>query len=514
MESSGPPAAPRRIHWWPVAVIVATATVAIAWERSQDVPFQQKNLSAIGVVVGHAMALLAWWIGASGATVRARALGTLAAAAVIALPFGMFRIRGVSGDLLPVFEPRWHRIEGPRVVIGGEATVGPAADGEYAQFLGPEHTGVVPGPEPETDWTAHPPRELWRVPVGLGWSGFAVSGGRAVTHEQQGEEEALTCRDALSGKLLWSHGEPAHYATTIAGEGPRATPTISGGRVYALGSVGTLACVELATGKPVWRHLLKDELGAGVPAWGFSASPLVDGGRVIVSVGGSEGRSVAAFDAATGALLWAAGDEGASYGSPFPAVLDGVKQILVYGGRSLASHDAASGKLLWKQPWGSGQPLIAVPVLAGPDRVMVSAGYGVGAELFSAKHGADGAWTIRSEWVSKKLKAKFANPVRIGGMAVGLDDGILAAIDLADGKQLWKEGRLGHGQGVLRGGILLMMSESGELVAMRPDATGAHELARTKVFAGKTWNPVAMAGDRLYLRNDTEAACLRLEIRK
>jgi outer membrane protein assembly factor BamB len=331
-----------------------------------------------------------------------------------------------------------------------------------------------------------------------------------VTHEQAGEEEALTCRDALTGALLWTHGEPGHYATTIAGEGPRATPTIAGGRVYALGSLGTLVCVDLATGTRVWRHSLHDELGAGVPGWGFSGSPLVADGRVIVSAGGSDGRSVAAFDAKTGALLWAKGDEGNSYGSPFPAVLDGVPQVVVFGGRSVAAHDAATGTLLWRQAWGVGQPLVAVPVVAGPDRLMVSAGYGVGAELFSVRRGLDGAWTNRSEWASKKLKAKFANPVRFGNLAVGLDDGILAAIDLADGRQLWKDLRLGHGQGVRCGGILLVLSESGELVALRPDAAGPHELARLKVFSGKCWNPVAMAGDRLYLRNDAEAACYRI----
>jgi outer membrane protein assembly factor BamB len=166
--------------------------------------------------------------------------------------------------------------------------------------------------------------------------------------------------------------------------------------------------------------------------------------------------------------------------------------------------------MLWKQEWGVGQPLVAMPVVAGPNRIVVSAGYGVGAELFEVRRGPGDSWNVQRQWASKRLKAKFSNPVRIGGALVGLDDGILAAIDLSDGHGLWKEGRYGHGQALLCGVVLLVMAESGELVALRPDTTGPHELSRFRVFSGKTWNPVALAGDRLYLRNDTEAACLRI----
>ena len=513
METNGSPGTRPGVRWWPAVVLVAMAAAAVAWEWSQDVPFQRKNLSAIGIVGGHAIALLFWWVGASGASVRARAIGTLVVLVAVALPVSLLRIRGVSGDLLPVFEPRWRRA-GPVALANPsppQASSSLVVPGEYPQFLGPDRNGIVPGPEPETDWKAHPPRELWRTPVGTGWSGFAVSAGRAVTHEQAGDEERLVCRDAATGAIQWTHAESGHYATTIAGEGPRATPTIAGGRVYALGSLGTLVCVDLATGGLAWHRSLRDEVGAGVPSWGFSGSPLVAGGRVIVSAGGSEGRSVVAFDAMTGARSWASGDEGNSYGSPLATVLDGVPQVVVFGGRSVAAHDATSGKLLWKQAWGVGQPLVAMPVVTGPDRLVVSAGYGVGAEMFVVRRAAGDTWTVRSEWGSKRMKAKFSNPVRLGGMVVGLDDGILAAIDLADGHALWKEGRYGHGQSLLCGGVLLVMAESGELVALRPDATGPHELARTRVFSGKTWNPVALAGDRLYLRNDTEAACLRID---
>jgi len=119
---------------------------------------------------------------------------------------------------------------------------------------------------------------------------------------------------------------------------------------------------------------------------------------------------------------------------------------------------------------------------------------------------------MRSLWVSKRLKAKFANPVAFSGIVCGLDDGILAAIDGETGAGLWKEGRWGHGQGLRVGEHYLLMAESGELVLLLPDRQGPGELGRMRVFDAKTWNPIALAGDRLLVRNDREAVCLKLGI--
>ena len=93
----------------------------------------------------------------------------------------------------------------------------------------------------------------------------------------------------------------------------------------------------------------------------------------------------------------------------------------------------------------------------------------------------------------------------------GLDDGILACVNLADGAQRWKEGRYGHGQGLLVGDDYLLMSESGELVLLRLTPESPNELARFRVFNSKTWNPIALSGDLLLVRNDQEAVCLRLK---
>ena len=194
------------------------------------------------------------------------------------------------------------------------------------------------------------------------------------------------------------------------------------------------------------------------------------------------------------------------------ATLAGRRQILAYNHRHITAHDAADGAVLWEYPWGRGYPHVAVPVVAGPDRVLFSAGYGVGSELLEIKPAADGRLAAERVWQSLKLKAKFANPVARDGFLYGLDDGVFTCLDLRDGAPKWKEGRYGHGQGLLVGDLFLLMAENGELVLLRPTPAGPGELHRFRVFSSKTWNPPALAGDLLVVRNDLEAVCLRVPL--
>ena len=110
------------------------------------------------------------------------------------------------------------------------------------------------------------------------------------------------------------------------------------------------------------------------------------------------------------------------------------------------------------------------------------------------------------------MKAKFAHMFIRDGCVFGLDDGMFACVDLKDGAQKWKEGRYGHGQGLLVGDLYLLMGESGELVVLRPTHDAPYELARFRVFNSKTWNPIALSGNLLLVRNDREAVCLRLAL--
>lgn len=504
------------IRWWPAIAILALATVVIIGFRTiGDHPFQWRNMRMIGTGLIASGLLLLWWITCSRTHWQLR-LGVFAAVlgvfGVLALTF---RYKGVSGDLFPIFEPRWTRsapaVSKPASAAAPVSTPAVRSRPDFPQFLGPKRTGVLEGPALDPDWAAHPPRVVWRQPVGSAWSGFAIVGERALTQEQQGDQELVTCRDLSTGLVLWTHADATRYETPIAGIGPRATPTVVSNRVYTLGGTGRLNCLELATGKPVWSRDLAADGDTKMPGWGFACSPLVLGDKLIVSSGG-KGKSVIAYRADTGDIVWAAGDSGTSYASPLAAILAGIPHILMFNGGRITGHDAGSGAVLWEKSWGVGNPHVAMPVITGPDTVLFSAGYGAGAEVFRVVPGGPGKAGIESVWASKKMKAKFSNPVALDGFLYGLDDGILACVDLKDGLQRWKEGRYGHGQGLLVHDLLLLMSEGGELVLLKPTPQGAGELHRFRVFDGKTWNSIALAGDRLIVRTDLEAVCLELGV--
>jgi outer membrane protein assembly factor BamB len=280
------------MRWWPAAVVLflGAAAMGVVWldpSRSH----QQRNLTALATAVFVVPLLLAWWGLLSRAPVRARVAGLGGFVGLAALFFSLFRVSGVSGDLKPIFSWRWHGVPPTQQSASPASQPGAAAAAsvvraDFPQFLGPERDGHIRGVELATDWEHRPPVELWRRPVGAGWSGFVVSGDRAVTLEQDGGEEVVSAWNVNTGERAWSSRSPGRYATTIAGEGPRSTPLIVGGRVYALGATGTLSCLAMADGRLLWRASLTELARCGVPEWGFASSPAWVDGKVVVLAGG------------------------------------------------------------------------------------------------------------------------------------------------------------------------------------------------------------------------------------
>lgn len=507
----------RPIRWWPALIVLMLILAGAIWVRTRDdLYFQQKNIITAQIVMGGGLLLLLWWIFLSRAPKRLRQLVAVGVLLAMLTVGALFRIRGVSGDLVPILEPRWANRELPKP----EATLIQEAmpismmmlRDDFPQFLGPQRNAILTNVKLNPDWAAQPPEIVWKQKIGAAWSGFSLVAGRAYTQEQRGADECVTCYDAQTGKLLWVHADATRYFTTIAGEGPRATPTVSEGKVFTFGATGRLNCLEAATGKVLWTQDTAKLASAKLPDWGFTSSPLVLGERVIVSVGGTKQKSLLAFHRDTGELLWSAGDAEASYSSPALATLAGVPQVLIFNSGFIAAHVPESGKILWEYPWGIGYPHVAMPIPVGTNRVLFTSGYGVGTELLEIAPRANGSLAASAVWKSKRLKAKFSNPVLRDGFVYGLDDGIFACLDVTDGALKWKEGRYGHGQGLLLGEHFLLMAESGELVLLRPTPEAPNELARFRVFNDKTWNPIALSGDLLFVRNDQEAACVRLKL--
>ena len=507
---------PKRRTWRPLIIILALCVIALAviwiWPEVQR---QQRYLRSAGTFVVCAFISGIWFLFFAPVVLWRRIAFLFIGIAVIVIAASSFRITGVTGDLIPILEPKWKNARGTAepmpAVPNSKTNSSPQPSASFPQLYGASRNAIVSAPRLDTNWTARPPRLLWQQPIGGGWSGFAVKNNLAITQEQHDEEELITCYDLLTGRRIWSHANQTRYATTIAGEGPRATPTISSNRVYTFGATGILDCLDLASGQRIWSRSAAAENDASLPEWGFSSSPLMVDDKVIVSVGGSENRSLVAYRAGDGEFLWGAGHRGAGYSSPIEATLLGERQILYFSTDATISVDL-SGKPLWEHPWQRGQPKVSLPVIVSSNLVFVSSGYGAGCELIELSQDSSRKWKTDSAWKTLALKSKFAPIFLLGDYIYGLDDGIFTCVDLKTGQRRWKDGRYGHGQGLLVSGIILLTSESGEVILIKPNPQELAELGRFQVFTEKTWNPPALAGEYLLLRNHKSAACVQLPI--
>jgi hypothetical protein len=380
---------------------------------------------------------------------------------------------------------------------------------DWPGFRGPGRDGVFRGVRIATDWASSPPVELWRRPIGPGWSSFAVQGDLVYTQEQRGNDEEVSCYRLATGEPGWTHRDPARFWESNAGPGPRATPTLAHGRVYTLGATGILNALDAGSGAVVWSRNAAADTKVEVPGWGFTGSPLVVGNAVIVATSGR----LAAYDAATGEPRWLGPDGGAGYSSPHLATFDGVAQVLLLRGARSTSVAPADGTLLWEH---KGEPGVSIlqPSLTADGDVLVAGGDamgGTGIRRLAVAHGP-GGWTATERWLSKGLKPYFSDFVVHEGHAYGFDGSILSCIDLEDGTRKWKGGRYGHGQLVLlpEQDLLLVLSEEGELALVGATPGSFTEIARVPAIEGKTWNHPVLAGDTLLVRNDREMAAFRL----
>jgi hypothetical protein len=388
-----------------------------------------------------------------------------------------------------------------------EPSAGAKTAADWPGFRGPGRNGIVTGVQIKTDWSASPPVELWRRPIGPGWSSFAVHGDLLYTQEQRGEEELVACYSASAGKPVWKHRDKTRFWESNAGAGPRATPTLSNGRVYTLGGTGIVNALDGGTGAVVWSRNAATDTGAKLPGWGFSGSPLVVGDLVIVAASGT----LVAYDIATGDQRWLGPKGREGYSSPQLLTIDGVTQVLQLDGSGLISVAPAEGKVLWEHPW-KGYPIVQPAQTADGD-VLISVSVESGTRRLAATNGPDG-WTVKERWTSTGLKPYFNDFVVHKGHAFGFDGSILACIDLADGSRKWKGGRYGNGQLVLLPDqdLLLVLSEEGELALVKATLDKFTELARFPALEGKTWNHPVLVGDVLLARNGEQMAAFRLPV--
>jgi outer membrane protein assembly factor BamB len=427
--------------------------------------------------------------------------------------FMVLRTGGLTAEFNNDLHWRWSRTPEQRLLAqtseqpatANASAAASSTESGWPGFRGPLRDGTVHGTHIKTDWSASPPVEIWRRPIGPAWSSFAVQNGRFYTQEQRGDEEVVSCYDVTTGKPVWRHSDNARFYESNAGAGPRATPTLNNGRLYTQGGTGIVNALDAATGDVVWTRNSVNDTGAKVPGWGIAGSPLVVNDLVVVAAAGN----LVAYEAATGKTRWLGPPGGTGYSSPQLLTVNGIQQIVLLRSTGVTSVSLADGKMLWEHAW-EGVPIVQ-PAVASNGDLLISVSQSSGLRRLTIGQGS-GGWTTQERWTTEDINPWFNDFVVHKGYAFGFDGSSLVCVNLEDGKLKWRGKRYGYGQLVLlpEQDVLLVLSEQGELALAKATADQFTELAHFPALEGKTWNHPVLVGNVLLVRNDHEMAAFKL----
>lgn len=377
----------------------------------------------------------------------------------------------------------------------------PLASAEWNQWRGPNRDGKSVESGLLAAWPESGPERVWMIEsLGAGYSSLAVANGTLFTQGAKDGKQFLIALDAETGEIKWEteHGKPF---SNRRGDGPRGTPTVDGGRVYALGADGNLICADAETGAKIWeRHLLKTYRGKNIN-WGMSESPLVDGDRLIVNAGGA-GASIVALDKATGKELWKTQSDKAGYSSAVAADIGGVRQYVVFTGEAAVGVLARNGELLWRYtPVSNKTANVATPIVRD-NLVFLSSSYGTGCALLRLES-TGGSTTASEVYFSQEMKNHYSSSVLIDDHLYGFSGRILTAMNFETGEVTWQDRSVGKGQMILADGRLYILSDGGVVGLVEPDPGEYREISRFEVGSGDypTWTLPVISDGTLYLRD-------------
>jgi outer membrane protein assembly factor BamB len=546
------PIDPSRVRRFPVKLTVVTLVAVMAGVLAVVFISDIEDVAHLGLDVVMVITLLTiiglilLWLGWILFLSRWKWVTRIIASIVLLLvPYGLLKVfRPVhGGDTNPMrFEPIWVQrpeLSTAEVVENTGVDLNAEAPSDFARFLGHDQDGVIRNGSPiDAAAFTQKARIVWKNPIGLGWSGFSARNGYAVTMEQRGDDECVTCYEIATGSLKWIYSYKARHKDSISlgRVGPRSTPTIHQGHVYAIGALGHLVCLNGADGSVVWKKELNEVLGITLGeaedsdgfktyfennttlSWGRSGAPLIVDDTVVIPGGGPAGEQRAtllAFDLMTGEEKWRSGTEMIAYGSPVLATVAGRRQILMTAETLALGFDASTGEQLWSHPrpgQTDGAANTSQLTVISESDVLTSKGYPDGGGERIHLEDKDGTLVATSVWqTSQVLKTKLTSPLLHDGYAYSLSNAFMECARLSDGKQMWKRrGRFGHGQVLLVGDKILVHSEWGQLFLLEATPDEYRELGKVETIDGICWNTLCLTGNLLLVRSELEAACIEI----
>lgn len=370
---------------------------------------------------------------------------------------------------------------------------------------------------------------LWKVETPTGFSSFTVGGAQVFTivrKELEGNPtELLLALDIKTGAEQWSaplsiinkydNGGNDGTSDNKGGDGPRSTPAFSDGMVYVIDANLVVYAFDAATGKQVWkREVIKENDGVNI-RWQNAASPIIDG-NVLLMGGGGHGQALLGINKKSGDIVWKGEDDTITHATPVLATIHGVHQCIFFTQKGLVSVDPQKGTVLWRGEFPFKVSTAASPVVY-EDVVYCSAGYGVGAGAFKvskagSKFSAEMIWRRENECFNH-----WSTPVVKDGYLYGMFSfkaygvGPVACVDIKTGKDMWQEPGFGPGQVILSGDNVIALSDKGELVVLKADPKGYHEIKRESLVEGKVWSYPVLAYNRILARSTVEGGCWEIK---
>jgi outer membrane protein assembly factor BamB len=397
----------------------------------------------------------------------------------------------------------------------GSGVLAQAPQASWTQWGGPTRDFMSPSTGLAGAWPAAGPRRLWSRPFGEGHSMVLAEGGRlysmyrpvAPARGQFAQEEVVAALDAATGRTVWEHRYPSPTGGVnyTEGAGPHATPLIAGNRLIVAGSRREFFALDKHSGKLLWSHDFMKEYAAPEIDRGMANSPLLYNNTVIVPIGG-KGQAVGAFDPATGALLWKAGDVEYSPASPLLITVDGQQQLVMFGGDRIAGLDPANGRASWTHPhrtdWGLN---ISNPVWTPSDHLLLfSSAYGTGSRALELRQ-SGGKTTVKERWAVNRVRVHIGTIIRLGDYAYmssgDFGPAFLTAVNTGDGSIAWQDRTFARAQLLHADGKLIVLDEDGTLALVTVSPQGMQVLSRAQILEHRAWTPPTLVGRTLYVRD-------------
>lgn len=387
---------------------------------------------------------------------------------------------------------------------------------DWPQWRGQNRDGISSEKAILTNWPDTGPEKIWRIEIGEGFSGISAANGALFTMWDEGEGQFLVRLDAGTGKEQWRFRISEQFQNQY-GNGPRSTPLVNEGIVYAISADGHLAAVESENGELQWGYDLAKSFGSQIPGIGYSSSPLIEEDLLIVEIGGKEGFAFAAFNKDSGELAWHSQTDLPAYSSPIITELHGERQAVFLSADGLFALSPSDGERMWQYSWktrcpSTGIPLnTATPVFIHPDKIFISSGYGtVSGGAMVQINKTEKAYSAETVWSTDQMKNLVNSSVYFEGHIYGFDKAILKSIDAKTGEEKWKARGYGRGSLILADGHLIALGERGNLGLIEATPEAYRLISSAEVLEGKSWTSPTLANGKLYLRSTKEMVSLRI----